>query len=194
MKKLKVLSNLAMVAALCAGTALVSSSQVRADKDAHISSVAGTAVVDLQKVLAELPVTKDIQKQLESLRQAFATEVKGYETELRNAEKNLIESQKKLSEAEFVKKREGFEKRIGEVQKIVEKRKEQLDKAFAEAMEKVNSKIMDAINVVSKEKGLSLVLFPMSVAYYAESLDISKEVSKIVKDTLTSVKIDLPKK
>ncbi len=192
MKKLKMLSNFAMVAALFSGAALISSPATA--EDTASASTMKTAVVDLQKVLADLPVTKDIQKQLEDLRQSFAKEVKGYETELRNAEKNLIESQKKLSEAEFIKKRESFEKRIGEVQKIVEKRKEQLDKAFAEAMEKVNGKIMDAIKVVSTEKGLSLVLFPMSVAYYADSLDVSKDVSKIVKGTLTSVKIDLPKK
>lgn len=194
MKKLKLLSGVALVAALFVGFSFTSYKEVRADDAAAIAAVAQTAVVDLQKVLADLPVTKDIQKQLEALRVSFASEVKGYETELRNAEKNLIESQKKLSEAEFVKKRESFEKRIGEVQKIVEKRKEQLDKAFAEAMEKVNSKIMDAITQVSKEKKLSLVFFPMSVAYYDASLDISKEVAKIVKDTLTSVKIDLPKK
>lgn len=192
MKSLKCIT-LAVVAA----TGIFSSQMAIAAADpapvAATIPAPAVGVVDVQKILADLPVTKDIQKQLEAMRAAFATEVSGYETELRKAEKGLVDAQKKLAETEFDKKRSAFEKRIGEVQTIVEKRKGQLDKAFADAMEKVNSKVMDAISQVAKSKNLNLVLFPMSVAYSAETLDISKEVSEIVKKTLTNIKIETPK-
>lgn len=192
MKKRNFLISLAIVAAL--GSNFISSFQeVRADAKAAIPAPA-VGVADIQKILADLPVTKKIQERLETLRKDFAAEVGKFEAELRKSEKSLVEAQKKLSETEFAKKRDAFEKRIAEVQKIVETRKGQLDKAFGDAMEKVNKKIVEAIEQVAKEKNLNLVLYPMGVAYSAEALDISKEVSEIVKKTLTNVQIDMPAK
>ncbi|MBS0185428.1 MAG: OmpH family outer membrane protein [Proteobacteria bacterium] len=192
MKVKNILSSIAVAATLIGGGMSLSTAHVYADNAALPAPVIG--VVDIQKILADLPVTKEIQKQLENLRKSFATEVGKYEAELRKADTSLAEAQKKLSEAEFAKKRTAFENRIGEVQKIVEGRKAQLDKAFAGAMEKVNAKVMEAISQVAKAKGLNLVLFPMSVAYSAENLDVSKEVSEIVKKTLTNVKIEMSDK
>jgi outer membrane protein len=192
MKVKNVFSSLAIVVTLMGGGVSLSSSSVHATSASTLPAPV-IGVVDIQKILVDLPVTKKIQEQLEKLRKDFAAEVGKYESELRKSEKSLVDSQKKLSEAEFAKKREAFEKRIGEVQTTVEKRKGQLDKTFASAMEKVNNKIMDAISQVAKAKGLNLVLFPMSVAYSADNLDISKEVSDIVKTTLTDVKIELDK-
>ncbi|HQS83913.1 MAG: hypothetical protein B7Y25_03305 [Alphaproteobacteria bacterium 16-39-46] len=192
MKVKNILSSIAVVATLVGGGMSLSMADVYAAEAALPAPVIG--VVDIQKILADLPVTKEIQKQLEDLRKSFATEVGKYEAELRKADKSLAEAQKKLSETEFAKKRTAFENRIGEVQKIVETRKAQLDKALSGAMEKVNAKVMEAISEVAKSKGLNLVLFPMSVAYSAETLDISKEVSEIVKKTLTNVKIDMSEK
>ncbi len=192
MKVKNILSSIAVVATLAGGGMSLSMADVYAAEAALPAPVIG--VVDIQKILADLPVTKEIQKQLEDLRKSFATEVGKYEAELRKADKSLAEAQKKLSETEFAKKRTAFENRIGEVQKIVETRKAQLDKALSGAMEKVNAKVMEAISQVAKAKGLNLVLFPMSVAYSAETLDISKEVSEIVKKTLTNVKIDMSEK
>ena len=187
-----ILSSIAVVATLVGSGMSLSAGNVYAAESTLPAPVVG--VVDIQKILADLPVTKEIQKQLEELRKSFAAEVGKYETELRKADKSLAEAQKKLSEAEFAKKRTAFESRIAEVQKIVESRKAQLDKAFSGAMEKVNAKVMEAISQVAKSKGLNLVLFPMSVAYSDEKLDVSKEVSEIVKKTLTNVKIDMSEK
>ncbi len=187
-----ILSSIAVVATLVGSGMSLFAGNVYAVEATLPAPVVG--VVDIQKILADLPVTKEIQKQLEELRKSFAAEVGKYETELRKADKSLAEAQKKLSEAEFAKKRTAFESRIAEVQKIVESRKAQLDKAFSGAMEKVNAKVMEAISQVAKSKGLNLVLFPMSVAYSDEKLDVSKEVSEIVKKTLTNVKIDMSEK
>jgi len=192
MKVKNILSSIAVAATLIGGGISLSTHSLYAADAALPAPVIG--VVDIQKILADLPVTKEIQKQLENLRKSFATEVGKYEAELRKADTSLAEAQKKLSEAEFAKKRTTFENRIGEVQKIVEGRKAQLDKAFAGAMEKVNAKVMEAISEVAKARGLNLVLFPMSVAYSAENLDVSKEVSEIVKKTLTNVKIEMSDK
>lgn len=191
MKVKNILSSVAIVATLLGTGMTLSVTEARAES-AIPAPVVG--VVDIQKILADLPVTKKIQEQLEKLRKDFAAEVGKYEGELRKADKSLAEAQKKLSEAEFAKKRSAFEARITEVQQIVEKRKGQLDKSFAGAMEKVNTKVMEAISQVAKAKGLNLVLFPMSVAYSAETLDVSKEVSEIVKKTLTDVKIEMSDK
>ncbi len=192
---MKSLKHVTLAIALATGV-LFSQMTAAADSAAPASNafVAYVGVIDAQKVLADLPVMKKVQEQLEKMRKDFATEVSGYETELRKAEKSLVEAQKKLSEAEFAKKREAFEKRISEVQTIVENRKGQLDKALADAMKKINEKVEAAIAQVAKSKNLNIILPSMSVAYSAEALDVSKEVSEIVKKTLTDVKIETPKK
>lgn len=192
---MKSLKHITLSIALATGVLFSQMTVNAADSAAPASNfVAYIGVIDAQKVLADLPVMKKVQEQLEKMRKDFAAEVSGYETELRKAEKALVEAQKKLSEAEFAKKREAFEKRINEVQTVVENRKSQLDKALADAMKKINEKVEAAIAQVAKSKNLNIILPSMSVAYSAEALDVSKEVSEIVKKTLTDVKIETPKK
>lgn len=189
MKRNRLLSALAVVAAL-SGSAALSSSPVYADA-AEVAAPA-VGVVDIQKVLADLPVTKKIQTDLEALRKKFTEEVGKYETELKKSEQGILKAQKELSEAEFGKKRETFEKRVAEITKIVEDRKAKLEKAFAAAMEKVNEKVSAAIADVAKEKKLNTVFYTMSVAYSDPALDISGAVTEIVKKNLTEVKIEMP--
>lgn len=194
MKIKSIFSSIAVVAALVGGTVSLGFGEVRASEAQSVLPAPAIGVVDIQKILSDLPVMKKIQEQFEQVRKQFAAEVGKYEGELRKAEKSLVDSQKKLSEAEFAKKREAFEKRIGEVQKIVEGRKAQLDKALSGAMEKVNAKVTEAVAQVAKTKGLNLVFYPMGLAYSADTLDISKDVSEIVKKTLTDVKIEMSDK
>ncbi|MBT4880541.1 MAG: OmpH family outer membrane protein [Alphaproteobacteria bacterium] len=151
-------------------------------------------VVDKMSILQKLPVIEKLKKDVESHQGAFKAELAKYEKDFRAAEEKLQEDQKKLSQDELAKKYDAYQKRLVEVNKIIKDRKEKLEKPFVDAMTKVDTAIQEAVSKVAKEKGLNLVLYPMSVAYADSELNVTDEVAAIVKKTLPEIKIEAPKK
>ncbi len=144
------------------------------------------AVVDVQMLLTESLGAENIQKQLEKHRESYQKEFSEYERELRNSEQALTEQRAGLAPEEFSKKREEFEEKLLDTRRLVQKRKQSLDKAYTEAMNKLRGEMLRIVAEMADENGYDLVLSRQNVVIVAKEHDITDDV-------MVRLNKDLPK-
>ena len=99
------------------------------------------AVIDMNEIRRNAAAVKDIRAQVENLRAAFQTEIKNEEEELRAANQELGRQRAILSSEAFTEERRKFEQRLAGVQRKVQQRKQNLDKALNDAMFEVQKSL-----------------------------------------------------
>jgi outer membrane protein len=151
------------------------------------------AVVDIQYILQEAAASKGIQKQLDSQRQTYQTEISKQEEKLRAADQELNRQRSILSADAFAQKRREFEQQVADVQRSVQGRKRVLDQAFNESMSKVRDTLLQVVADVAGEQKASLVLSKQQVVIVEKSLDLTATVLERLDKKLPSVPVTLPK-
>lgn len=136
------------------------------------------AVIDIPSIMREAKVAKSLNSQMDVRRKKYRDEIAGLETGLEKTQKELLEQRKVLSEDDFKRKREDFEKRVKDVQALVQKRRQQLDSAEAEASKKVVEHLVQIVGTMAEKNSYQVVLHRSSVFLADKSLDISAEVVK----------------
>ncbi len=147
------------------------------------------AIVDIQQMMRSSTAAKSIQKQISTLREQYKKQIADDEKGLRVAEQAIIAKKSSLTVEEFQKERQGFETKLGNVQKNVRSKQEKLDKAFNAAMEDVRVKGVEIIAKLAEETGASIVLPRQNVIIIDKQLDLTDEAMKRLNATLKDVKV-----
>ncbi len=147
------------------------------------------AIVDLKKILDESLATKSIRQQIETKRDAVQTEVSKQEEALRKEDKSLAEQRSVLSQEAFEKKQKAFGQKVLNVQKDVQTKRAQLEKAYGKALSEVQQVVLAIVTELSDKKGFNVVIPKAQTLFAAESIDISSEVLKTLNDRLKNVKV-----
>lgn len=148
-------------------------------------------VVDIQKVISESSAGKSIQTQVEEQKKAFQAELSKIEQELKDAQKSLVEKKDAVSKEEFATQRQAFDQKRAETSTLVQKRKAGLDRAFTEALQKLEKEIMTIIKGIAAERKFDLVLSRNNVFVSNDSLDISGEVTERLNKALQEIKVEV---
>lgn len=151
------------------------------------------AVVDVQAILRDSKAAKTVHPQIEKFRDRFQKDVRQRENELRAASQDLARQRAVLSAEAFAKKRREYEAMARNAQVEVQAKKRQLDRAFSNAMGKVQSALIKATAHIATERKIDLVLPKTLILLSAKSLDITQEVMRRVDKDLPTVKVTLPK-
>lgn len=152
-------------------------------------SYINVAVIDIDEIRRKASVVKDIRKQIGKFRDAFQADIQKEEEVLRNADKELARKRTILTPDAFAEERRKFQQRVVEVQRLVQKRKQELDRAMANAMRKVELTLTDIVADMAKKKKLTLILRKEQTVLVAPALSITKEVLQIVEEKMPSLKI-----
>jgi outer membrane protein len=110
-----------------------------------------------------------------------------------NGIKGLADKRNVLSPEAFDKERKDFQKDVAGVQREVQKKRIQLDQAYAKALAKVQEKISEIVRDMAKKHQFAITFPASQTLFYAEQLDITKEVLERLNSDLPKVTLKIEK-
>lgn len=134
------------------------------------------AVIDYQQILKEAKAARSIREQIESRRKAYQDEISEEEQRLREADQAFAKQSSIMSPEARAEKRREFEKEVVEVQRLVQERRSELDRASAMALNEVKEVLIEIVTGMADERGFNLVLPSSEVLFFSRRIDLTEEV------------------
>ncbi len=149
-------------------------------------------VMSIEDIRRNAVAVKNIREQIAGFRKEFQTDIQKEESALRSANQELAKKRAILSPEAFAKERRDFEQRVIGVQKLVQKRKHQLDQAQVEAMLVVEKNMNQIVADIAQARNASLVLRRAQTVLVARNLDVTAEVLERLNKELVKVPVKKP--
>ncbi len=150
------------------------------------------AVLDVDTIRRDASAAKDIRDQINKYRTSFQTAIQKEEEELRNANQELARQRTILSPEAFAAERKKFEDRLAEVQRLVQQRKDDLEKSFNDAMRAVNDALNEIVVELANQESLTLIIRRDQTVLVAKALEITPVVLDRLNKKLPKVKVADP--
>ena len=147
------------------------------------------AVIDYQRVLRDARAAKTIRDQIEGRRKGYQDQISREEKRLVDADKELTKQRAVLSADAFGQRRQDFEKRVADVQRMVQQRRRELDQVSAIALNDVRNSIIDIVGGLAEERGFNIVLPSSGVLLFSPRVDLTQDVISRLDVQLPSVKV-----
>ncbi|HEY8191417.1 MAG TPA: OmpH family outer membrane protein [Alphaproteobacteria bacterium] len=194
MKKIPYKYQFVAVMFVIAAVFLGFQAQVRssADKKEEAAASASTfkmAVVDVQALLTASEAAKNLEEQLKSRRETFQQEITDREKKLKEEEQALVAANGKGTEAEFNKKKAGFEKNVNDMRTMVAKRRRALEDGASQSLAQLRVEITKIVAEIAQKEKYNIVLTRQNVVLAENSMEITDAVMKELNAKVT--KIDL---
>jgi len=149
-------------------------------------------VMSIEDIRRNAVAVQNIREQIAGFRKEFQTDIQKEESALRSANQELAKKRAILSPEAFAKERRDFEQRVIGVQKLVQKRKRQLDQAQVEAMLVVEKNMNQIVADIAQARSASLVLRRTQTVLVARNLDVTAEVLERLNKELVKVPVKKP--
>jgi outer membrane protein len=134
------------------------------------------AVIDYQQILKDAKAARSIREQIESRRKDYQDEISEEEQRLREADQAFAKQSSIMSPEARAEKRREFEKEVVEVQRLVQERRNELDRASAMALNEVKEVLIEIVTGMADERGFNLVLPSSEVLFFSRRIDLTEEV------------------
>ncbi len=152
---------------------------------------ASYGVVNIQRIMQESKAATSVRNQLQAKQKAFQADLDAKQKALVAEDQQLAAQRSKLSKEAFEQKVKAFQTKAGNTQKEIQNKKAALDKAFAEALTKIQEKVGAITAEVAKAKGMNMVIAASQVVWGDASLDVTGEVLKKLDAVLPSVSVNV---
>ena len=163
-----------------------------------VAQVAGKnikiGVIDINMIIRDALAFNSIREQIAKYRKVFQAEIQKEEEALRDANQELTRQRTLLSAEAFTEKRKDFEKRVADVQRLVQQRKQNLDRVQGAAMEKIQKSLQDIVTAFALEQDISLIVRKDQTLLASNTLLITKVVLDRLNSVMPTVKVALPAK
>jgi Skp family chaperone for outer membrane proteins len=146
-------------------------------------------VVDLDVVLAESKAATGLRASMKKLEDGFKVEIKKQEDQFRAAIEKIQAQQANLSEAELKKKLADHEAAVQAANAKFREKEQQLQARRDKALGQIKKTIIDIVEQIANERGLTLVLNKFDVIFSAEAYELTPETLKRLDAKLPSVKL-----
>ena len=164
----------------------------KAVKDAPAAAtVARIAVVDIQGLVAGSKAGKSIQSQIEKQRESFKSEFSSLEKDLADMQKKLAEDKGAKDTKEFDTKRKEFETKMMNANKLVQERRQALEKGANEAVLELRKKIVEIVADIADAEKFTIVIGRQDVVLAEKDMDITERVLARLDKDLPDVKLKL---
>lgn len=147
------------------------------------------AILDVEEVIKNSSVMKDIQKKVSNKQKEFQKEIDKRQALLQEEDKKLTSKKNILSKEAFEKEQGIFEKKVADLKDFLDKRQNSLKKASLDAMGKVQERVKDIVSDISKERNFNLILPASQTVFYTTEIDISADVLRRLNEKI--VKVDV---
>lgn len=132
-------------------------------------------VVDFQRIVRESAAAGAVREQIDELRNTYQDEFARIEEELRAVEADLTERRPMLPDEEFLRLRREFEQRVTEAQRQAQYRRAGLDRALDDAMDRIQSSLLDVIAEIAERQQANVVLNRTNIVMVDQELDFTQE-------------------
>jgi len=183
------------VAAALAASLLFAVAPTRAQEIAQPVIV----IVDVQQILRDSLVARNIQQQMNQRTERYTKEVSVEEDTLRRTQEELERQRTVLSPDAFNTKMRDFQQRYDALDHGVQTTRQALQQTYNDAMTKVENTALQIIADLAAERKANLVITKAAVLFTAQGLDITQEVIRRLDEKLPMVPLaeiqtpDLPK-
>lgn len=143
-------------------------------------------VVDVQKVIENSIAVQSLKKSISTVKESAQKELQKKELELKEIEKFLIEQKGKLSEIELKKRKDEFQQKLTNTQRISQEQKHAIEQNYAEEMQKVYNALSNVIKNIAQEREIDIVLSMVPQVLYAKQhMDLTDLVIKRLNTQIT---------
>lgn len=149
--------------------------------------------VDVQQILRDSLVAKDVQAQMGRRTERYTREVTAEENALQKTQDKLERERSSLPTGVFDARMRDFQRRYDALDNRVQATRQALQQSYNNAMTKVENTALQIISNIAAERKANLVLTKTAVLFEAPDLDITQEVIKRLDATLPKIKLAAPK-
>ena len=149
-------------------------------------------IVDVQQILRDSLVARNIQSQMSQRTERYTKEVTQQEDELRHVQDQLEKQRNVLAPDAFNAKMRDFQQRYDALDHGVQVTRQTLQQAYNDAMTKVENTALQIIADIAAEKKANLVLTKAAVLFEAPGLDITQDVIRRLDVKLPLVTLSVP--
>lgn len=153
------------------------------------ATVARIAVVDVQSLIGDSKAGKSIQAQINKQRESFKAEFASLEKDLKDMEKKLNEDKSAKDSEEFKAKAKEFETKMINANKLVQQRRQSLEKGAADAVLELRKEIVKVVADVADAEKFTIVISRQDVILAEKDMDITDRVLAILDKKLPDVKV-----
>ncbi|WP_339716417.1 OmpH family outer membrane protein [uncultured Sneathiella sp.] len=158
---------------------------------AQSASKAKIGVVDMQKIMREIEVAKDINAQMAAYDDEVNAELAAAEQKLKD-EKTQIERQKTLVTPDaYSKKQADFNRKAAAFRVNVQERNRQLQRSRIKALDKVREQMIPIVRTVMDEYGATLVVDVSEILFAEKPLEITDVLIDRLNKELKKTKVEL---
>lgn len=140
------------------------------------------AAIDMARIFTESKAVQDIQRQVKKKGDSFQKEITGLEDIARAEAEKLEKEKEQLSHLMYAQRQEEIQKKVVTFQNLAIDRKEQVDKAYMQAMDQVKDAFQVVLGQVAKERGVAIV-HPVQQVVYMDP-DLALDITDLVMDKL----------
>lgn len=161
---------------------------------AHSQQVPAPVIisVDVQQILRDSLVAKDVQAQMDQRTDRYTKEVTDQENELQKTQEELEKERSTLAPDAFNTKMRDFQRRYDTLDNRVQATRQALQQSYNDAMTKVETTALQIISDIAAERKANLVVAKAAVLFEAPELDITQEVIKRLDVKLPQVQLAAP--
>jgi len=157
---------------------------------AHAAEI---AIVDVEQIIENSIVLKNVKKQLEKKKTQLQKEIEKKEAELNTKRQNIINQSSVISQEAMEKKMEIFQKEVFNFQQYMKSTEENMKKSHQDAIMEINDEIKHIVKKMRNKEGykFDIAISSSALIYSKENLDISAEVLRTLNKNLRNIKINL---
>lgn len=155
---------------------------------------AGTAIVilDGRLVLSQSSAGLALRQQAEQLGAGLRAEVQKQDQELKNAQAELQRQRGQVPADQLERRARDLQKRVSDTQARIQGRTRALDRAFAEAEQRIYQAMVQATVEIVQDRGYQVILDKAQVVIHQGALEITGEVLSRVNQRLATVPLQIP--
>jgi len=161
---------------------------------AHPQQVAAPVIitVDVQQILRDSLVAKDVQAQMDQRTERYTKEVTDQENDLQKTQDELEKERTALAPDVFNARMRDFQQRYDALDNRVQATRQALQQSYNDAMTKVENTALQIIADIAAERKANLVVAKAAVLFEAQDLDITQEVIKRLDARLPQIQLAEP--
>jgi outer membrane protein len=150
------------------------------------------AVVDFGKIRKEAAAVRSINAQLETYVASYQLDIEREEEALKRAQEEIDHKRGLLSPDAYAAEMRQWEKDVSEAQRRFLRRRQDLEKARADAWQQVNHRLDRIIKDVASERGIDIVIRRDQTVFVAPRFEITLDVLTRLDGELPGVDLLLP--
>jgi len=150
------------------------------------------AVLDINAILEDSRAAVSLAQQMDALRDRYSAIVDQKEQALRAEERHILEQGANMNAEDLQALRDGFSRRVSQLDDFVRLHQGQLSNAAQNAMNQIRHDVLNIAAQIAEARGYMYVVPAAQLLYYDPSVNITAEALARLNEVLPVVNVHMP--